>query len=117
MALDTTDPLALALLRNSAGSGMGSGPILMQQPEQKMRMMMAQQLMGADPAGARTKGEGLARVGQQLLGALELDALRGVEHAGAGYASANGVSAAIARSVTSSTVPRASMATSCSRLR
>lgn len=69
MALDTTDPLALALLRNSAGSGMGSGPILMQQPEQKMRMMMAQQLMGADPAGARTKGEGLARVGQQLLGA------------------------------------------------
>ncbi|CAO3358569.1 hypothetical protein [Azospirillum palustre] len=70
MALETTDPLALALLRSGGGGGMGSGPILIQQPEQKMRMMLAQQLMGADPASARTKGEGIARFAQQLSGAL-----------------------------------------------
>lgn len=96
MALDTTDPLALALLRNGAGNGMGAGPILMQQPEQKMRMMLAQQLLGADPAGARTKGEGLARVGQQLLGAYL--AKQGMDEAKTQRDSDSGLMAAALRS-------------------
>lgn len=67
--LNSVDPLAMALLKSGGAGGVGAGPILVQPPEQKMRMMMAQQLLGADPASARTKGEGIARLGQQLLGA------------------------------------------------
>lgn len=94
--LNSTDPLALALLRNGGTGGMGGGPVLVQQPEQRMRMMMAQQLLGADPASARTKGEGMARLGQQLLGAYL--AKQGMDEAKAQRDSDSGLMAAALRS-------------------
>lgn len=70
---DQIDPLVAAMLRGRDGRsnsiGFGGGSILSAPPEQRMRQLYAQQLLGADPASAKTKGEGVARLGQQLLGA------------------------------------------------
>lgn len=94
--LNSVDPLALALLKNGGAGGMAAGPVLIQQPEQRMRNMLAQQLLGADPASARTKGEGMARLGQQLLGAYL--AKQGMDEAKAQRESDSGLMAAALRS-------------------
>lgn len=74
MSYDQIDPRMLAAAlggRNGRSNSIdfGGGSILTAPPEQRMRQLMAQQLLGADPASAKTKAEGVARLGQQLLGA------------------------------------------------